>query len=72
MATSDMVRASMQRGLSKVSGYHDCPCRDCFEIAIGGALDSDESAPGPIYLQGDHGPVAYRNIVLTPAKSGAR
>ncbi|MBL0173376.1 MAG: DUF1080 domain-containing protein [Gemmatimonadaceae bacterium] len=38
----------------------------------GGALDSDESAPGPIYLQGDHGPVAYRNMIITPAKSGAR
>jgi hypothetical protein len=33
----------------------------------GGALDSDEGAPGPIMLQGDHGPVEYRNIVLTPA-----
>lgn len=22
-------------------GYHSCPCRDCFEIAIGGALDED-------------------------------
>jgi hypothetical protein len=31
----------------------------------GGALDSDEGAPGPIYLQGDHGPVAYRNIIIT-------
>ncbi|MEQ1692986.1 MAG: DUF1080 domain-containing protein [Gemmatimonas sp.] len=38
----------------------------------GGAMDSDEGAPGPIYLQGDHGPVAYRNIILTPAKSGAK
>lgn len=38
----------------------------------GGALDSDEGAPGPIYLQGDHGPVAYRNITITPAKSGAK
>ena len=38
----------------------------------GGALDSDEGAPGPIYLQGDHGPVTYRNIVITPAKSGAK
>lgn len=38
----------------------------------GGALDSDESAPGPIYLQGDHGPVSYRNIIITPAKPGAR
>ncbi len=34
----------------------------------GGALDSDEGAPGPLLLQGDHGPIEYRNIVLTPAK----
>lgn len=34
----------------------------------GGAIDSDEGAPGPILLQGDHGPVEYRNIVLTPAR----
>ena len=34
----------------------------------GGALDSNEGEPGPIYLQGDHGPIEYRNIVLTPAK----
>ena len=32
----------------------------------GGALWADESRPGPIYLQGDHGPIKYRNIVLTP------
>lgn len=34
----------------------------------GGALDSNEGAPGPLYLQGDHGPIEYRNIVLTPAR----
>jgi hypothetical protein len=34
----------------------------------GGALDSREGEPGPIYLQGDHGPIEYRNIVITPAK----
>jgi hypothetical protein len=34
----------------------------------GGALDSNEGAPGPIYLQGsEKGHVAYRNIVVTPA-----
>lgn len=33
----------------------------------GGALDSDEAAPGPIYLQGDHGPIEFRKITLTPA-----
>lgn len=32
----------------------------------GGAMWSDQFRPGPIYLQGDHGPVAYRNIVLRP------
>jgi hypothetical protein len=35
----------------------------------GGALDSDEAAPGPIMLQGDHTGVRYRNIVITPARS---
>ncbi len=32
----------------------------------GGALWSDEFRPGPIYLQGDHGAVTYRNLVLKP------
>ena len=32
----------------------------------GGALWSDESRPGPIYLQGDHDSVDYRNMVLRP------
>ena len=32
----------------------------------GGAMTSDEFSPGPIYLQGDHGKVSYRNMVLTP------
>lgn len=32
----------------------------------GGALWSDEFRPGPIYLQGDHTGISYRNIVLTP------
>jgi hypothetical protein len=35
----------------------------------GGALDSHEELPGPIYLQGgEDGHVAYRNIFITPAK----
>ena len=33
----------------------------------GGALDSKEGAPGPIMMQGDHGPIEFRNIILTPA-----
>ncbi len=34
----------------------------------GGALDSNEGEAGPIYFQGDHGPIEYRNIIITPAK----
>ena len=35
----------------------------------GGALDSHEELPGPIYLQGsEEGRVAFRNIVITPAQ----
>lgn len=37
----------------------------------GGALDSDEGRPGPLMLQGDHGRIAFRKIVLTPAQAGA-
>jgi hypothetical protein len=35
----------------------------------GGALDSHEGLPGPIYLQGgENGHVSFRNIAITPAK----
>lgn len=33
----------------------------------GGALDSREGEPGPIMIQGDHGPVEFRNFTITPA-----
>jgi len=32
----------------------------------GGALDSREGEAGSFMLQGDHGPIEYRNIVVTP------
>ncbi len=32
----------------------------------GGALDSDEGAPGSMFIQGDHGPVEFRKFVVTP------
>ena len=34
----------------------------------GGALDSDEAAPGPIMLQGDHTKILYRKVEITPTK----
>lgn len=34
----------------------------------GGALDSNEGTAGPIFIQGDHGPVEFRKVELTPIK----
>lgn len=36
------------------------------EGCTGGALWADVSRPGPIYLQGDHTAIEYRNIMLRP------
>jgi hypothetical protein len=47
-------------------------CDQTIPGITGGALDSDEEAPGPIYLQGDHGPVQYRNLLITPPATGAK
>lgn len=43
-------------------------CRSEIPGITGGALDSNEGEPGPLYLQGDHRVIEYRNIVLTPVK----
>ncbi len=40
-------------------------CRANIPGPTGGALDSNEEKPGPIMLQGDHGPVEYRNLTIT-------
>jgi len=32
----------------------------------GGALDGDDSKPGPVMMQGDHSSVSYRNIWIKP------
>ena len=36
------------------------------EAITGGALDIDETAPGPIMIQGDHTKVWFRKITVTP------
>jgi len=41
---------------------HNQPVLGC----TGGAITPDEFIPGPIYLQGDHGKVSYRNIEIKP------
>jgi hypothetical protein len=40
------------------------------EGITGGALDGDEGAPGPFYIQGDHtGGLKFRNITVSLPKS---
>jgi hypothetical protein len=43
-------------------------CDQIIPGITGGALDSREGEPGPIMMQGDHGPIDFRNILITPAK----
>lgn len=43
-------------------------CEQQIPGITGGAINSKEGEPGPILLQGDHGTIEYRNIVITPAK----
>ena len=38
----------------------------------GGALDGDEGKGGPLLLQGDHGPIEFRKVSLTPAEASER
>ncbi len=37
----------------------------------GGALESNEGAPGPVMLQGDHTAIQFRNIRIEPAHDGS-
>ena len=38
----------------------------------GGALDAKETQPGPLMIQGDHGQVWFRKLVVTPITSGRK
>ena len=38
----------------------------------GGALDANETEPGPIMLQGDHGKVSFRKVIVTPITRAGR
>jgi hypothetical protein len=56
------------RMLTVVANGKQVICNQEIPGITGGALDSHEGEPGPLFLQGDHGPVDYRNIVITPAR----
>lgn len=56
------------RVVTIVANGKEVICQQVIPGITGGALDSNEGEPGPLMLQGDHGPIDYRNIVITPAK----
>ena len=56
------------RRVTVVLNGHTIICNQIIPGPTGGALDSDEAAPGPILLQGDHTAIEYRNIRITPAR----
>lgn len=41
---------------------------ECTKGVTPGGLTGKEAAEGPLMFQGDHGPVAFRNIRITPVK----
>ncbi len=43
-------------------------CDQAIPGMTGGAIDNKEDEPGPIMLQGDHGPVEFRKISIVPAE----
>jgi hypothetical protein len=43
-------------------------CDQIIPGITGGAMDSKEGEPGPIMLQGDHGPIEFKTLILTPTK----
>jgi len=45
--------------------------KDLVDGITGGALSPFEEGPGPLMLQGDHGKVRFRNIVVTPRRMRA-
>ena len=56
------------RNVTVIANGKTIICNQDIPGITGGALDSNEGEAGPLLIQGDHGPVEYRNIVLTPAK----
>jgi hypothetical protein len=55
------------RRLTIVANGKTIICDQIIPGITGGAMDSKEGLPGPIMLQGDHGPVEFKLIELIPA-----
>ena len=56
------------RRITVVANGRTVICDQIIPGITGGAIDSNEGEPGPIMLQGDHGPIEFRNITITPVR----
>ena len=56
------------RIVTVVANGHTVICNAVIPGITGGAIDSKEGEPGPIYFQCEAGPVEFRNVVITPAE----
>ena len=56
------------RTVTVVANAKTIICNQLIPGITGGALNSNEGEPGPLMLQGDHEPIEYRNIIITPSK----
>jgi len=54
------------RRVTIVANGKEVICNQNIPGITGGALDSKEGEPGPIFIQGDHGPIEFRSVVITP------
>ena len=57
------------RSITVVANGKTVICNREIPGITGGALDSNEGEPGPLLLQGDHGPIEYRNIRIRRARA---
>lgn len=55
------------RRVTVVANGHTIIADQIIPGITGGAIDSDEGAPGPIFIQGDHGPIEFKVVEITPA-----
>jgi hypothetical protein len=51
-----------------VANGHTVICDAVIPGITGGAINSKEGEPGPILIQGDHGPIDFRNIMIREGK----
>ena len=61
--------ADLRRHARRPDGHRRAERQDDYQQPeipgiTGAALDSNEGTPGPLLLQGDHGPIEYRNLTV--------